>query len=149
MHIKWITVNGNGYASICYLPHIDIQVFLQNACYVHTQKKIYQFVCIPLQYCKAESLRTWIFINVKSKKLFTKKETFKYENEFKLYSKVHCQMDIVLFTGRVQMMLCKTEGLPPCDLRHYRLRQAYSKLRQFYLCFRLKSASFRFCLTLI
>lgn len=40
--------------------------------------------------------------------------------EFKLCTKVHCQMDIVLFTGRVQMMLYKTEELPPGDLRHYK-----------------------------
>lgn len=47
LHIKLLTVNGNGYASICSLPHIDIQFSLQNMCYVHTHKKIYQFVCIP------------------------------------------------------------------------------------------------------
>lgn len=58
-------------------------------------------------------------------------------------------MNIVLLTGRVQMMSYKTEELPPCNLRHYEVRQDYSDLRQFCLCYQLKKTTFRFHLTLI
>lgn len=47
-------------------------------------------------------------------------ETLLNIREFKLCIQVHCQMDTVLVTGRVKIMLHKMEELPPCDLRHYK-----------------------------
>lgn len=69
--------------------------------------------------------------------------------EFKPHTKAHCQIDIVLLTGRVQMMLHKTEEVPPCKLRHCEVRQDYWEFGQFCVCYQLKKTSFRFHLTLI
>lgn len=81
-------------------------------------------------------------MNDRSIKLLIKKNLLNARiTEFEECTKVHCQMDVFLFPGRVQKMLCKTERWASCNFRHFKdLDKLIVKLETIlcYLCCQLK-----------